>query len=397
MTLSLCMIVKDEERTLSRCLQSVQGVVDQMVVVDTGSCDRTPQIAQSHGAEVYTFAWCDDFAAARNAALQYVTGDWVLVLDADETLVPDIISQLKQAIQQPDVLVINLLRQEVGAKQSPYTLMSRLFRNHPKIKFHCPYHELIDDSVVALQAQEQHWKIGCLEPVAILHEGYTAERIDQQQKTQRAQRIMEQALANEPDDAYLCSKLGALYVENHQLDKGMALLRCGLNLQPPEPAVIYELHYHLGHVYESLGERSKAQEQYQQALAIDLPLLLKIGACNNLANLLQIQGDLEGARQLYTSMIVAQPTLAIAHNNLGLTLRAMGYFGDAIASYQQAICHQPSYAEAHQNLGVALLKIGQIDASQRAFQQAIKLHEDAQNFTEANRLRQTLEGLGLMA
>lgn len=390
------MIVKDEEQMLPHCLQSVQGVVDQMVVVDTGSYDRTPQIAQSHGAEVYTFPWGDDFAAARNAALQYVTGDWVLVLDADETLVSEVVPQLKQAIQQPELLVINLLRQEVGAKQSPYTMMSRLFRNHPKIKFHRPYHELIDDSVVALQVQEPHWQIGCLEPIAIRHEGYTAERIDQQQKTQRAQRIMKQALASDPDDAYLCSKLGALYAENHQLDKGMDLLQQGLKLQPPEPAVIYELHYHLGHAYELRGERSLAQEQYQQALAIDLPLLLKIGACNNLANLLQTQGDLEGARQLYTSMIAVQPTLAVAHNNLGLTLRAMGNLGDAIASYQRAIQHQPDYAEAHQNLGVALLKMGKIDASQTAFQQAIKLHEASQNMAEAQRLRQTLKELGLL-
>ena len=391
------MIVKDEEQTLPRCLRSVQGAVEQMVVVDTGSCDRTPQIARSHGAEVYTFDWCDDFAAARNEALQYVTGDWVLVLDADEVLVPEIIPQLQQAIQQPDFLVINLLRQEVGAKQSPYTLMSRLFRHHPQLRFHRPYHELIDDSVVALQAQEPHWQVGRIDSVAIRHEGYTAERIAHQQKVQRAQRIMEKALATEPDDAYLCSKLGALYLENHHPDQGMALLLRGIDLQPQEPSVVYELHYHLGHAYEGLGQRDKARAQYQQALDIALPLLLKIGACNNLANLLQTQGDLEGARQLYESMIEAQPTLAIAHNNLGLTLRAMGHFGDAIASYQHAIHHQPDYAEAHQNLGVAHLKLGQIDASQNAFQQAIKLYEKSQNFSEANRLRQSLREMGLLA
>jgi tetratricopeptide (TPR) repeat protein len=396
MKLSLCMIVKDEEKLLSHCLQSVQGLVDQIVVVDTGSCDRTLPIAQSHGAEVYTFAWCDDFAAARNASLQYVTGDWVLVLDADETLVPEMIPQLKQAIRQPDLLVVTLLRREIGAKQSPYTRMSRLFRNHPQIQFHRPYHELIDDSVVALQAQEPHWQIGCLEPVAILHEGYTVERINQQQKAQRAQQIMERVLANNPNDAYLCSKLGALYVENHQFHQGLDLLLHGLDLQPPETSVLYELNYHLGHYYEALGEGTKAQEHYQQALATDLPLLLKIGACNNLANLLQTQGDLEGARQLYESLITAQPNLAIAHNNLGLTLRAMGKLGEAISSYRQAIHYQPDYAEAYQNLGVALFKMGQISDSQQAFQQAIKHHEASTNLAAAHRLRQTLKELGLM-
>lgn len=389
------MIVKDEAQNLPRCLESVQGVVQQMVVVDTGSCDRTPQIAQSYGAEVHTFDWCDDFAAARNAALQYVMGDWVLVLDADETLTADIVPQLKQAMQQPDLLVVNLLRHEIGAKQSPYSMVSRLFRNHPQLKFERPYHELIDDSAIALQSREPHWRIGCLEPVAILHDGYTTEQIDQQQKVDRAQRIMEKALAVKPDDAYLCSKLGALYIDTQQPQKGLQLLLQGLETQPTEPSILYELHFHLGHYYDAVGQAVPAQEHYRQALEADIPMLAKIGACNNLASLKQIQGDLGAAKRLYESMLSAQPSLAIAHNNLGLTLRTMGDLEGAIAAYQQAIQHQPDYAEAHQNLGVALLKIGQVNASLQAFQQAIALHQRS-NPDEAKRLQQTLQDMGLL-
>ncbi|MBP5974452.1 glycosyltransferase family 2 protein, partial [Brasilonema sp. CT11] len=80
------MIVKNEEATLSKCLGSVKNVVDEMVVLDTGSTDSTPQIAEKFGAKVHHFEWCNDFSAARNEALKYVTGDWILVLDADETL-----------------------------------------------------------------------------------------------------------------------------------------------------------------------------------------------------------------------------------------------------------------------------------------------------------------------
>jgi tetratricopeptide (TPR) repeat protein len=396
MSLSLCMIVKDEERMLPRCLCSVQGIVDQMVVMDTGSCDRTPDIIQAQGAELYRFDWCDDFAAARNAALQYVTGDWVLVLDADETLAPGIVPQLKAAIEQSDLLVINLLRQEIGAKQSPYSMVSRLFRHHPGLRFQRPYHEWIDDSAIALQAQEPHWHIGALDDVAILHTGYSAEHINQQQKYERAQRIMAKALAMEPGDAYLCSKLGALYIENHQPQKGVQYLWQGLQAQPTEPPILYELYYHLGHYYEAIGQTIQAQMQYQAALAIELPMRLKIGACNNLANLKQAQGDLEGAKSLYESLIAADPTLAIAHHNLGLMLRSLGDLEGAIASYQRAIDHQPNYAEAYQNLGVALLKQGQIDASLKAFQQAIILHESS-NPAEANRLRQTLQEMGLIS
>ncbi|MGF1600935.1 MAG: tetratricopeptide repeat protein [Thermosynechococcaceae cyanobacterium] len=389
------MIVKDEECLLPRCLESVQGVVDQMVVVDTGSCDRTPQIIQEYGAELYRFDWCDDFAAARNAALEYVTGDWVLVLDADETLAPAVIPQLKVAIEQPDLLVINLLRQEVGAQQSPYSMMSRLFRNHPQLRFKRPYHELIDDSAIALQAQDPRWQIGALEPVAIFHDGYTAEQIHRQQKYERAQRIMAKALQADPDDAYLCSKLGALYIDTDQPEQGIQYLRQGLESQPKEAAVLYELHYHLGHYYEAIGQPAQAQKQYQRALATELPMLLKVGACNNLANLKQAQGDLVGAKQLYEALILAAPTVAIAHNNLGLMLRGLGDLEGAISAYRKAIEHQPTYAEAHQNLGVALLKIGQVEASVQAFQVAITLHEES-NLAEANRLRTTLQEMGLI-
>ena len=84
--ISLCMIVKDEEEMLPRCLESVRGAVDEIIVVDTGSSDRSVDIAREYGASVVEFAWCEDFAAARNAGLERASGDWILFLDADEAL-----------------------------------------------------------------------------------------------------------------------------------------------------------------------------------------------------------------------------------------------------------------------------------------------------------------------
>ncbi|HUZ07318.1 MAG TPA: glycosyltransferase, partial [Candidatus Paceibacterota bacterium] len=84
--LSVCLIVKNEEQFLAQCLKSVRPIAQQIVVVDTGSTDRTVEIAKEFGAEIHSFAWCDDFAAARNAALEHATGDWILMLDADEEL-----------------------------------------------------------------------------------------------------------------------------------------------------------------------------------------------------------------------------------------------------------------------------------------------------------------------
>src|SRR6185369_8334423 len=85
--LALVMIARDEARCIERCLDSVRAHVDEMLVLDTGSSDGTPEIARRAGARVASFAWCDDFAAARNAALALADADWSLVLDADEWLV----------------------------------------------------------------------------------------------------------------------------------------------------------------------------------------------------------------------------------------------------------------------------------------------------------------------
>jgi glycosyltransferase involved in cell wall biosynthesis len=86
MAVSLTMIVKNEERTLGRCLDSVRGVFDEIVIVDTGSTDHTKTIAASYGAKIYDFAWCDDFSAARQYALDRATGDWVVWLDSDDVV-----------------------------------------------------------------------------------------------------------------------------------------------------------------------------------------------------------------------------------------------------------------------------------------------------------------------
>jgi glycosyltransferase involved in cell wall biosynthesis len=85
--ISLCMIVKDEAQRLPRCLASAKPYVDETVVVDTGSQDETISIAKEYGAKVSSFQWCDDFAAARNYSLSLATGQWILLLDADEELV----------------------------------------------------------------------------------------------------------------------------------------------------------------------------------------------------------------------------------------------------------------------------------------------------------------------
>jgi len=396
MDLTLCMIVKNEEATLSRTLDSVKGVVDEMVVLDTGSRDRTREIAREFGARVYDFEWCDDFAAARNECLKHAQGDWILVLDADEVLVPEIVPQIKQAIGSDGLLLINLIRQEIGASQSPYSLVSRLFRNRLDIRFSRPYHAMVDDSVAEILHREPQWKIASLPEVAIWHSGYQKDAIAAKGKFQKAQAAMERYIAYYPNDAYACSKLGALYVETGQIGRGINLLTRGLTAaKNNDNSIVYELNYHLGIAYSQQQQFVKAKEHYQAAINTDVFPALKLGAYNNLGNLLKDEGDLKSAEKAYKAALKIDPYFGVGHYNLGLTLKAAGNLADAIAYYRQAIKINPEHAEAHQNLAVALLKIGKMPESLAEFKRAIALHEQRRPF-EAERLRRGLQEMGLI-
>ncbi len=127
-TLSLCMIVKNEEELLGQCLESVQDVVDEMIIVDTGSTDRTVEIAENFGAKIYHHPWQGSFSEARNYGLQFATCDWVLQLDADEALEREDIPLLKKTIQpnRYAVLFVKILNESKEGWTMHY--FQRLFR-----------------------------------------------------------------------------------------------------------------------------------------------------------------------------------------------------------------------------------------------------------------------------
>lgn len=394
--LSLCMIVKNEEKNLPQCLDSVKDVVDELIVMDTGSSDRTVEIAQSYGAKIPTFAWVNDFSAARNVALTHVTGDWVLVLDADEALAPSAVKSIQAAIANPDYLAVNLIRHEIGAAQSPYSLVSRLFRRHPQISFNRPYHSLIDDSVIALLKQEKQWQIVDLPEIAILHYGYTTEAIASLNKYERAQQAMEGFLAKNPNDPYTCSKLGAIYLKTGDPKAGIKLLKRGLKSNRASIHVLFELHYHLANAYVAQKEWEPAAKHYQKA--INQPILepLKLGAYNNFGSLLQSIGDLTNAQQAFEITIKIDPNFSQGYYNLGLIYKAQNQLDMAVDAYQTAIAINPTYADAYQNLGIIFYKQGKLPESQALFTQAVYLLEQSQRWEQAGQLRQGLQDLGLI-
>ena len=388
------MIVRDEEATLADCLESVRELVDEMIIVDTGSTDRTISIAQDAGAKVISVDWNNDFSAARNQALEQVQTNWVLVLDADEVLVPGIAPALKLAMEDENCLVVNLVRQELGANQVPYSLVSRLFRKHPAIAFRYPYHESIDDSVVAILANEPHWKVLELAEIAIRHSGYTTEAIAQRNKQERARTIMEGYLAHHPGDPYLYNKLGALYLDAGEAERGRDLLHQGLQNEQIEPAIRYELHYHLASYYSQIGDFDKAEQHFQAAAEQPVSAYLKLGAYTNWGNLRMQQENAIAAQVLFQKVVEIDPRFALGFYNLATAFKATGKLNEAVLCYQNAIELDPTYAEAHQGLGVTYMKGGRILESLDSFRRAISLYEQ-QGSPEAERLQQVLREMNL--
>ncbi|MFM7653071.1 MAG: glycosyltransferase, partial [Vulcanococcus sp.] len=385
--LSLSMIVRDEAERIEACLRSVQGFVDEMVVVDTGSADDTAAIAERLGATVHRIEWPGDFAPARNQALQWVSGDWVLVLDADERLRPEVREPLRRLMAKPDLLLINLLRQELGALQSPYSNVSRLFRRHPAIHWSRAYHSLVDDSVAELLQREAHWRIAdCSEP-ALLHDGYRPELLAAGDKAGRLRQAMEAELEQRPNDPYACAKLGSLEVAEGDRERGVALLRRGLR-QCPAPAhpERYELLLHLA-LAEAERDPATAIGLYRQALVSPLSPRLTLAARLNLAALLLQQGQLEDAEQLCHQATTVAPEIGLGWYNLGLIRRRRGDIGGALEAYRQAASLSPDHAETHQNLAVASLLGGDIGGARSGFRQAIQLLQRQGRSAEAEQLQ----------
>lgn len=232
--LSVCLIVKNEERFLGQCLASVKGLADQIVVVDTGSTDRTVAIAREHGAEVYPFTWCDDFSAARNAALQHATGDWVLSLDADEELPPENHPALRRLLAQEDVMGWRLPLFDVGREESGHSYVPRLFRNAPGLFWIGRVHEQIFYSV---EARRREWGLESrIGDAALRHHGYAPEILRERGKVERNLRLLEQAVLEIPDDPALLINYGLELIRSGRPAEGLRQYQAAFDMMSAQPA-----------------------------------------------------------------------------------------------------------------------------------------------------------------
>lgn len=204
-TVSLCLIARDEEARIGTALKSVLALVDEVIVVDTGSRDNTRIIAEGYGSRVVDLPWGDDFAAARNAALAEAASDWVLVLDADEYLQPVRPVEFQRLLHDPTAAGYRLRivspREETGPEGRSQV---RLFRNDPQVRYEFPIHEQVAPSLEGwARGQGLHVYDTLL---AVVHEGNDADR--RTRSRERALRILRKAVETHPGEAYFPYRLG---------------------------------------------------------------------------------------------------------------------------------------------------------------------------------------------
>jgi len=259
--LSLCMIVKNEERNLMRCLDSVAGLAPEVVIVDTGSTDQTPAIAVNYGAKVVTFDFTVvDFARARNHALSHANGHWILVLDADETLDPSSGTVIQDLIARNENAGYYFRRfnHHGNAQGSTSDFAIRLFPNRPAYRYRGRVHETVDDSILAAGGRLLRTEI------RIDHD-FAHDPEARRRRNLWYIAILNEEIAADPSD---CSRLVFLAAEYHQLGmfhQAAEIAERIAILRPRDP----QAHLHAGayHLLYTL-DRNRARADFSEALRL---------------------------------------------------------------------------------------------------------------------------------
>jgi tetratricopeptide (TPR) repeat protein len=292
-TLSACLIVRNEALVLDRCLSSLSEVVDEIVVVDTGSTDATPQIAERFGARLCRFEWCGDFSAARNVALDAASCDWILSIDADECLAPESTTHIRAVITETDaegilVTVRNLLPAD-DLLQSAESQIVRLFRRRDDVRFAGLIHEEVTAAIT-----RRGGRIAS-SPVVIVHDGYSRETAQ---------------------------------ASGSRAERNLPLLIRAVDEAPRDPY----LHFHLGATYQHLGRHADAARHLTQVLELpkgQLNLEILANAAVRLAQLAMAERRDDSVVNFAGQALAHDPNHVLAHYLSGLALMRQGRLAEA--------------------------------------------------------------------
>ena len=341
-TVSLCMIVKNEAHCLARCLFHTKPMVDEMIIVDTGSTDQTVDIAKCFGAIVHHHNWNDDFSEARNVSLSHATGKWVLVLDADELISPSDRSRLSDTIRRPDPAFaayrfetrnyiddvgIEGWQQNDGRYEEEEVALGwypsrkvRLFPNDNRIRFANRVHELVEPSLR---------EIGC--PiydcdVPVHHYGKLAQQTDIQKKRAYFQLGLKKS-QEQSGEGYALVELAIQAGEIGAYGKAIELWNQVLQEVPNLP----QAHFNLSYAFIQLGRYREGLEAAINAIKLDPTLkeaLLNKSLCQiRLGDSKTVVSDLERFLNTFPAHPMAMGLLAVSYLLTKRSDRGLEIFG----------------------------------------------------------------------
>ncbi|MCP3683061.1 MAG: glycosyltransferase [bacterium] len=311
MSISLCMIARNEESCLEKCLNSVKDIVDEIIVVDSKSTDKTLEIAKKFNAKTFDFEWQDDFSAARNFSLSKATKDWILILDADEIIAERDLNKIKKLTESKDIQAFLLIQLNysnekglgfielqnktpesfdfAGCYPSPIV---RLFRNNKGIKFDGKVHETVDESLqdkkVALSTlpihhyQELKGKetfrekqlnyLDLLEKDAALNP--SADRLHKigiihyrfNKNYEKAIENFEKAIKLNSNDPSIFIDLGSALAQQKKYDEAIVNFKKSVEIKPTASAF-----YNLGLIYATQKQFGLAVDAYNNAIKLGHP------------------------------------------------------------------------------------------------------------------------------
>ncbi|MDT3700315.1 MAG: glycosyltransferase [Thermincola sp.] len=258
--LSVCLVVKNEEKYLLRCLESIAGIADEIVVVDTGSTDRTIEIARQYSDKVYSIKWRDNFGMARNYALGKATCEWILFLDGDEELTPESIGRILANLLNNDyegflVKVLNYYESGKQVKIAP-DVVFRIFRNKKEYRYSGAVYEQICDNILAVNPCA---KIAVTEDICIIHYGYFPDEAVAKSTIERNTKLLLKAVKRNPHSLPDRFHLGIEFFRDKQLDKALAEFLFVADRADPQAFYVPKLfryitkcHYLLGNAEDAL-------------------------------------------------------------------------------------------------------------------------------------------------
>ncbi|NOX19356.1 MAG: glycosyltransferase family 2 protein, partial [Chlorobi bacterium] len=274
-SITLSMIVKNEERFLRGCLESANGIADEIVIVDSGSTDKTLDIAREFKAKIFPFDWINDFSAARNFALQKSTGDWILYLDADERLAEKSFDAIRRIVQSRENLGVKCsVRSENKTGGTPSQMLYvRFFKNHPQARFTGRVHEQIEPALEALG-----YKL-IEEEIEIIHLGYDRDEEILRQKAERNLKLLFEDYKENPT-GYNAFQIGQSHIFLNDFPTAVKYFEIALRDENLEKS-------HQAHAYRYLAadklekkEIAKAEEYVNKGLSLlpEAPLLNIVAA-----------------------------------------------------------------------------------------------------------------------